>query len=67
MATFFKTDDSWAGLFLHVGLGSVMFAQGAQDVHRWTHHPAHGLCSLARQAQDDRASVRMGQAARHHA
>lgn len=60
MAIFFKTDDSWAGPILRVGLGSGMFAHGAQDVHRWTHHPAHGPCSLARQAQDDRVSVGWG-------
>ncbi len=35
MATFFKTDDSWAGLILRVGLGSVMFAHGAQKLLGW--------------------------------
>lgn len=35
MATFFKTDDSWAGLILRVGLGSVMFAHGAQKLFGW--------------------------------
>ncbi|WHZ26518.1 MAG: Membrane protein, distant similarity to thiosulfate:quinone oxidoreductase DoxD [Nitrospira sp.] len=35
MAAFFKTDDSWAGLILRVGLGSVMFAHGAQKLFGW--------------------------------
>ena len=33
--SFFKTDDSWAGLILRVGLGSVMFAHGAQKLLGW--------------------------------
>ncbi|MDF0676971.1 MAG: DoxX family protein [Nitrospira sp.] len=35
MTAFFKTDDSWAGLILRVGLGSVMFAHGAQKLLGW--------------------------------
>lgn len=33
--SFFKTDDSWAGLLLRVGLGSVIFAHGAQKLLGW--------------------------------
>lgn len=33
--SFFKTDDSWAGLILRVGLGVVMFAHGAQKLLGW--------------------------------
>lgn len=33
--SFFKTDDSWAGLILRVGLGSVIFAHGAQKLLGW--------------------------------
>jgi len=32
---FFQTDDSWAGLILRVGLGSVMFPHGAQKLLGW--------------------------------
>ncbi|MFO0777262.1 MAG: DoxX family protein [Nitrospira sp.] len=32
---FFKTDDSWGGLILRVGLGSVIFAHGAQKMFGW--------------------------------
>jgi len=32
---FFKTDDSWAGLILRVGLGSVMFVHGARSLLGW--------------------------------
>ncbi len=32
---FFKTDDSWAGLILRVGLGMVIFAHGAQKLFGW--------------------------------
>ncbi len=35
MTAFFRTDDSWAGLVLRVGLGSVMFAHGAQKLLGW--------------------------------
>ncbi|MBX3330898.1 MAG: DoxX family protein [Nitrospira sp.] len=31
----FKTDDSWAGLILRVGLGGVIFAHGAQKLLGW--------------------------------
>jgi len=31
----FKTDDSWAGLILRMGLGGVMFAHGAQKMLGW--------------------------------
>jgi putative oxidoreductase len=31
----FKTDDSWAGLILRVGLGCVIFAHGAQKLLGW--------------------------------
>ncbi|MDC8448227.1 MAG: DoxX family protein [Nitrospira sp.] len=33
--SFFRTDDSWAGLILRIGLGSVMFAHGAQKLFGW--------------------------------
>jgi putative oxidoreductase len=33
--SFFKTDDSWAGLFLRIGLGSVFAAHGAQKLFGW--------------------------------
>ena len=33
--SFFKTDDSWAGLILRVGLGAVIFAHGAQKLLGW--------------------------------
>ncbi len=33
--SFFKTDDSWAGLILRIGLGSVIFAHGAQKLMGW--------------------------------
>lgn len=33
--SFFKTDDSWAGLILRVGLGGVIFAHGAQKLLGW--------------------------------
>lgn len=32
---FFKTDDSWAGLILRIGLGGVIFAHGAQKLLGW--------------------------------
>ena len=32
---FLKTDDSWTGLFLRVGLGGVIFAHGAQKLLGW--------------------------------
>ncbi len=35
MYSFFKTDDSWAGLILRVVLGGVMFAHGAQKLLGW--------------------------------
>lgn len=35
MATFFKTDDSWASVILRVVLGSVIFAHGAQKLFGW--------------------------------
>lgn len=35
MTAFFKTDDSWAGLILRVGLGGVMFVHGAQKLLGW--------------------------------
>ena len=35
MATFFGTDDSWAGLILRIGLGVVIFAHGAQKLLGW--------------------------------
>jgi putative oxidoreductase len=31
----FKTDDSWAGLILRMGLGGVIFAHGAQKLLGW--------------------------------
>ncbi|MGC4098033.1 MAG: DoxX family protein [Nitrospira sp.] len=31
----FETDDSWAGLILRIGLGSVIFAHGAQKLLGW--------------------------------
>ena len=31
----FKTDDSWAGLILRVGLGGVILAHGAQKLLGW--------------------------------
>jgi putative oxidoreductase len=31
----FKTDDSWAGLILRMGLGAVIFAHGAQKLLGW--------------------------------
>jgi putative oxidoreductase len=31
----FKTDDSWAGLILRMGLGGVIFAHGAQKLLSW--------------------------------
>ena len=33
--SFFKTDDSWAGLILRIGLGSVIVAHGAQKLLGW--------------------------------
>jgi putative oxidoreductase len=33
--TFFQTDDSWTGLMLRVGLGSSIFAHGAQKLFGW--------------------------------
>ncbi len=33
--SFFRTDDSWAGLILRVGLGAVIFAHGAQKLLGW--------------------------------
>ena len=33
--SFFKTDDSWVGLILRVGLGGVIFAHGAQKLLGW--------------------------------
>lgn len=33
--TFFNTDDSWAGLIIRIGLGSVIFAHGAQKLLGW--------------------------------
>lgn len=35
MATFFRTDDSWASLILRIGLGGVMFVHGAQKLLGW--------------------------------
>lgn len=35
MATFFRTDDSWAALILRIGLGGVMFVHGAQKLLGW--------------------------------
>lgn len=35
MYSFFKTDDSWAGLILRVVLGGVIFAHGAQKLLGW--------------------------------
>ncbi|MCC6138995.1 MAG: DoxX family protein [Nitrospira sp.] len=35
MHSFFKTDDSWAGLILRVALGGVIFAHGAQKLLGW--------------------------------
>ncbi len=35
MYTFFRTDDSWAGLILRVVLGGVIFAHGAQKLLGW--------------------------------
>lgn len=32
---FFKTDHSWAGLILRIGLGGVIFAHGAQKLLGW--------------------------------
>lgn len=32
---FFKTDGSWAGLILRIGLGVVIFAHGAQKLLGW--------------------------------
>lgn len=32
---FFKTDGSWAGLILRIGLGMVIFAHGAQKLLGW--------------------------------
>lgn len=33
--SFFKSDDSWVGLILRVGLGVVIFAHGAQKLLGW--------------------------------
>ncbi len=33
--SFFKTDDSWAGLVLRVGLAAVMLPHGAQKLFGW--------------------------------
>ncbi|BCA53235.1 conserved membrane protein of unknown function [Nitrospira sp. KM1] len=33
--SFFKTDDSWAGIILRLGLASVIFAHGAQKLLGW--------------------------------
>lgn len=33
--SFFKTDESWAGLILRIGLGSVIVAHGAQKLLGW--------------------------------
>ena len=35
MYSFFKTDESWAGLILRVVLGGVIFAHGAQKLLGW--------------------------------
>ncbi|MBL8036870.1 DoxX family protein [Nitrospira sp. CMX1] len=33
--SFFRTDDSWAGFILRVGLGVVIFTHGAQKLFGW--------------------------------
>ena len=33
--SFFKTDESWAGLILRIGLGCVIVAHGAQKLLGW--------------------------------
>lgn len=33
--SFFKTDESWAGLILRIGLGGVIVAHGAQKLLGW--------------------------------
>ena len=35
MYSFFRTDESWAGLILRVVLGGVIFAHGAQKLLGW--------------------------------